>query len=263
MRPPQGEDDQRDTQPSEGFQAQVCFLGCHIVDHIVETAEARDPASDAGRQVLVACHVDTDRVRRTRILTHGPQLQAGPCPEQHPAGHQGNYHCQEEQYAQALQAVLPVRERPAVHHLRPDQVDRRVQLAHDHLHQAHAEGCQGKARNVLVRAQRNRQEGIDQSAEHRHDQGSQDTQYHDQERRHAALADHVQNQAAARAAHAHDAGNTQVQVPGLFRQDLTCGTVHERGAECQRVDQEIQPDVHLTASFPASAALWLPRKWIS
>ena len=48
-----------------------------------------------------------------------------------------------------------------------------------------------------------------------------------------------------------DAGDAQVQVTGLFGKDLAGGAVHERGAEGQGVNQEIQPDIHFRASFPA------------
>ena len=255
MRPPQCKDNQRDAQPSKGFQAQICFLGHHIVNNVVESAQAGNTASDAGGHVFVTGHVNAHCVRSRRVFTHSTQLQPDPGTEQHPAAQQYDNDRQEKEYAKALQTILPACERPAIHHFRSDEVYSRIQFAHDHLHQAYAKGGQSQAGHILVCPERYRQERIDQAAEHGQEHGAQDPQEHNQERRKAALADHVQDQASASAAHAHDTGNTQVQVSGFLRQDFARGAVHKCRAESQRVNQKVQPDIHLTASFPASA--WL------
>ena len=170
--------------------------------------------------------------------------------EQHPARRDGDDDRQEEQHAQALQTVLPPGEGPAVILLGAYQIHGGGQLAHDDLHQAHAEGGKRQARHVLVGPQGHGQEGIDQAHEHGKHQGGQDTQQHDQHRRQAGFADQVQHQAAARAAHAHDARNAKVQMPRFFGQDLARGAVNEGRAEGQGVDEKIQPGIHFTLLPP-------------
>ena len=233
MRPPQGKNHQGDTQPSPGFHTQVRFLAGHVVDDVVESAEPRDSASDAGRGILVFCHIDADRVRCRGILADSPQVEARPGPEKNPAGSQGDDDCQEEQHTPQLEAVLPPGKRPSVIVTGAHQVNHRVQLGHDHLGQADTKGGQRQAGHVLVGPQGYRQERIDQSGQHGKRDRAKDAQDHNQERRQAALSDHVQHEAAARAAHAHDAWNAQVQVSGFFGQDFTGGAVHEYSAKCQ------------------------------
>ena len=106
------------------------------------------------------------------------------------------------------------------------------QRAAEEVADAGAERGEGKTGHVLVRAESDRKEGIDQT----HQQGAgQRAQKRDQDGRQRMDdgrgtfveegSDH-----AADAAHVHDARNTEVQVAGLFRNDLTGRTVEKRNA---------------------------------
>ena len=108
-------------------------------------------------------------------------------------------------------------------------------VAHEHFHKAHAEGGERKARHVLVGAQGDGEEGVDKPHQRAHQEGTQYAQYHDQEGGKARLHAHVNHQAAARAAHAHNARDAQVKMTRLFGDYLAGGAVHEGGSEAQGV----------------------------
>ena len=71
----------------------------------------------------------------------------------------------------------------------------------------------------------------------------------DRNARRLEIAQQIQHQTSTSAAHAHDAGDAQVQMAGLLREDLARSAVHEDGAKAQGFKCKIQPRIHLAASF--------------
>ena len=255
MRPPQREDDEGDGEPAQTLKALIGLGGGHVVDDVVEAAEAGDAAADAGRAILIAADVHAHRVRGGGAFAHRAQVQADLRAEEHIGSGEGDDHGEEEHHAEVLKRVGSSRERPAVQLLRADEVHGIVHLGHDDLHQTHTERGHGKAGHVLVGAQRNRQEAVDQAHQQTHGERTQNAQQDDQEAGKRGFADQVQHQTAARAAHAHHAGNAEVQLAGLFRKDFAGGAVHEGRAKGEGIDQEVHPDAHLMSSFRTARAL--------
>ena len=75
---PDGEDDQGDGQPAPVAEGVVGPHAAGVVHHIVQAAQARDHAADAGGQVLIPGDVDAGGVGGRGAFTHGPQVQTGP-----------------------------------------------------------------------------------------------------------------------------------------------------------------------------------------
>ena len=87
---PDREDDQRDGQPAAVAEGVVAPHAAGVVHDVVQTAEARDHAADAGRAVLVAGDVQSRGVRGGRALADGAEVQAEPRPFQHEGRDQGD-----------------------------------------------------------------------------------------------------------------------------------------------------------------------------
>ena len=73
---PKGKDNEGDGQPTEPFEkVYVVPISAHIIHNAEQSAESRNSATDARRQIFIARHIDSRGVRRSGILTHRAQVQ--------------------------------------------------------------------------------------------------------------------------------------------------------------------------------------------
>lgn len=246
MRTPECEDDQCNGEPTEGFKAQISFLRSHVVDDVIESAKACDAAADTGCGILVLGYVDADSVCGAGVFTDGSEVQTDFGAVQNIGRNDCDDYCQEEKYAEALKGVGSISKGEAVKLLGTYQINGRINLAHDNLHKAHTEGGQSKTGNILVGAQSDGEEAVNQAHKHCEECGTHDAKDDNHEAGQGRLCDKIQHKASARAAHTHDSGNAEVQMAGFFGEDFTGGTVHEGCAEGERVNEKAEPDIHLT-----------------
>ena len=117
--------------------------------------------------------------------------------------------------------------------MRADEVIR-IDSCAEELHKPYAERGERKPRYVLVGAERNRKERINQRAERRHERRKQQRRKHQKESHGRAVADrrHINGYApaAAERAHAHDARNTEIQMPRFFHDRFARAAEKENGA---------------------------------
>ena len=125
------------------------------------------------------------------------------------------------------------------------------QRAAEEVSEADAEGGQRKTDDVLVCPEGDGQDTVDQTAEHRHEDGKQER---DQDAQKSAgvlsccfLIEEARDQ-ARNSAHVHDAGNTEVQVPGFLCQDLAGCTEKDRNALHDGALYKCQNDFHYASS---------------
>ena len=234
-RIPQGEDDQRNGKPAAVAEA-VARPHLGVVHNVVQSAQPRNGAADAGGQVLIARDVDARRVRRCRALAHRAQVQSHLCALEHECRDQRNDNGEvrqepvgEEHLPEPAQILCKRQARAEivagaregdVRLVTARNTDQRSAQKHSH---ARAEGGQRQTRDVLIGAQGDGQEAVDQRHQRRSDQGADKRNQHRDNGNHPVphrllvkeRADH-----AADAADIHDAGNAEVQVSALFGDDL-------------------------------------------
>ena len=108
--------------------------------------------------------------------------------------------------------------------------------------------------DVLVCPEGDGEEAVQQSAQRRRQEGGKETQQQTHQLAGVRVVELVEEgrRQARDAAQIHDAGDTQVQIAGFLRQDLTNGAEHDDGAELDGgLDQLDDLIVHLAEpSFP-------------
>ena len=241
---PDGEDDQGDGQPAPVAEGVVGPHAAGVVHHIVQAAQARDHAADAGGQVLIPGDVDAGGVGGRGAFTHGPQVQTGPGVLQEIGRQQSQDNgqvCQEaigqENLAEPAQALGEGQGLGKIAagggqgnggHLAAGELD---QGAAEEVADAHAEGGHGQTGNVLVGPEGHRQEAVQQAHQQRAQQGAQHGDHNGQKAAHLVgghgLLIEERADDAADTAHIHDAGDTQVQVAGLLGEDLAGAAVQQ------------------------------------
>ena len=231
IRTPDRENDQRNGEPAAVAEGVVRPHAAGVVHDVVQTAETRDHAADAGGKVLVLCHVDTGGVCRCSALTHGAQVEA--CArvlekigrkQRDDDGKVSEEAVGQEDLteptadAQRLAEVGARRAQRDRGNLAVGQLDER---AAEEVADADAERCERKTGDVLVGAQRDGQQAVEkphqkraeQRAEHRDPDGKKSV--HVCRGRRLLVEERADD--AADTADVHHARDTEVQVAGLFR----------------------------------------------
>jgi len=258
QRFPRCEDDQRDGQPAEGFDRALVLPGAlDVVHDVVRAAEAGDTGADAGGKVLVLCDVDTGSVSRGGIFADGAQAQAcaglrqeEPDRNGEDDRHIGQKAVGEQERAQTELAGEAVKEidegkRVVAECLRghgygdlADAAGELVEAPAEEVADAGAEDRQGQAGDVLVRAQRDGQEAVDEAAKRGGEERRDET--HNDAQRRARLDPcvdavdvfiHERGRQTGDAAEIHDTGNAEVEVAGFLRDDLAERAEHDNRAE--------------------------------
>ena len=259
QRLPGRENDQRHGQPAQRLDlAGGRPDALVVVQYIVQAADAADACADAGGQVLVQRNVDARSVRGGGVLTDGAQIQARTGAGQEPVQH----HSQQDRR---------IDEKTVGEHDLPDVAQTRqhgnfgaerlvgdgsggvagaVQDKHaEEVCHTHAEGRQRQTGDVLVGAQGDGQERIDQAARHR---GQNSTGQGDQDADKAvgvgsAVLIGPGAGKARETAQVHDARHAEVQVAGFLGHGLAQRTVHDNCAKRDGAhDPRNQTAVHIT-----------------
>ena len=122
----------------------------------------------------------------------------------------------------------------------------------DEADEPRAECGESKARDILVAAEGDGEETVDQSAECRHQKAENQRKHHRPESGNAfhSYGVDINSSAddAARAAHAHDAGDAEVEVARLFRDRFAHRTEEEYRAEANRPLKQSKKHYALTSS---------------
>ena len=116
---------------------------------------------------------------------------------------------------------------------------------------AHAERREREAGDILVGAQADGQEAVDQTARHRRQEGADERQDHAQRHirvRGGVLID-IRAGEACEAAQIHDARHTQVQIAGLFRDDFAHRAVHDDRPEGDGAKNPCNQRIHQRTSL--------------
>ena len=103
----------------------------------------------------------------------------------------------------------------------------------EEIRHAHAEGRQGETSHVLVGAQADGQEAVNQAAGHRGEERANERERdaEDHVRVLRGVLVEVGAGEAGKAAQIHDARNAEVQIAGFFRDDFAHRAVHDDRAE--------------------------------
>ena len=223
------------------------------------SAEARNAAADAGRQIFAGRDVDTHGIRRSGVLAHGAKSEAisrfvqeePQCDgdDEHEIGQKAV--AEQERADAETQGLRPavqrrdqpvgegtIRRRSDLHGDLSDAAGQLVQAPAEEVRHAGTEDRQGKSCNVLIGPKRDREEAVDQRPQRRREearhQGQGDGNEGDGRDPMGGAIDvlvHERGRKACDAAQVHDAGYAQVQIAALLGQDLAEGAVHDDGAE--------------------------------
>lgn len=249
QRLPRCEDDQRDGQPAERLDGGAGLPEAIDVFHDVErAAEAGDTGADAGGEILELVDVQAGSVCGRGVFADGAEGQAGArLGQEVPQGYgQHNAEVDHEAVAEqqgtdiqlVRQAVEPLDKRTDIGLHRGARVGRAdradaAEAAADVVADARAEDRQGQAGHVLVRAQADGQEGVEQSGQSRGGKAAEqrDQNAEDRIRAGEGCLELQRTGKARNRADVHDAGNAEVQVAALFRQNLTQRAIENDRAE--------------------------------
>ena len=243
QRLPGGKDDQRYSQPAQGFDlAGGCPDALVIIQDIIQTTHTTDGSTRAGSHIFIQRNVNAGGIGSGGVFANRAQVQAragaGKEPVQHNCQHNGRI------------SQKAVREKHLAHNAKAGKhrnhgtecfisqrcrgVAGTVQDKHTKkVCHTHAKGGQRKAGHVLVCTQGDGQEGVNQTAQGGCDQGAQQGQNYADKGAGVGAEFFVIISAGktGKAAQVHDTGNTQVQVARFFRQGLAQSAVHNDSAK--------------------------------
>ena len=248
MGSPQSEDDQGNGEPAQGLDGLVGLGRARVVHDVEQTAQTRDTAADDGGTVLVGIHVDAHGIGGGGVLTHGTEVESHLGLGQHQRSHDGDGDGQVDHDAQ----ILPGGTGEQIREGETEDgqclevgVVLLTQARHDEAHDTRTEDGHGQTRHVLVGLEADGQDAVEQTHETRGEEGGQDAQHHDDKAGDVPCQDKgLHHGAAACRAHAHDTGDTQVEVAHLLGDDLTRRAVEEGHAQGDGVNEEIDHVIH-------------------
>lgn len=175
IRSPHGENDQRDRQPAAVAERIVRPHAAGIVHDVVQTAQPRNHAADAGGEVLIPPDVDTGGIRRGGVLADGAEMQTDTRAAQHICRDQrdddgdiGKKAVRQEDRAEPAELVRK-RQLRAEAVAGGSQADRGSAAAGElgkrtaeEVAHTDAERGERKTGDVLIGAERDREEAVDQ-----------------------------------------------------------------------------------------------------
>ena len=257
-RTPDGEDDDRDGEPSAVAESVVRPDAAGIVHHEEESAESRDHPAHARGNVLIFRYVNTGGVGCGRVFPDRAQMQSHARLFQNEGGDDGNDQRKvdhesvgEEERAEPAETF---RERQSGLECRSGigQRDIRNRAFHDldqraaeKVSEANAEGGQRETGHVLVGAERDGQKTVDQRGKQRADQaGKQRDQHTDRGNVDRGIFIEEGPDHARYGADIHDAGNAEVQVPGFLGDDLAYRSEEQRRTEHDGAIEKLSDQIH-------------------
>ena len=177
VRTPDREDDERDGEPAAVAEGVVGPDAAGVVHDVIQAAETRNHAADAGGKVFVLRHVDAGCVRRRRALAHGAQVKtrAGvleevrreQCDDDGKVGKEAVGQENLTEPAADIQGFAEIGARRAQRDGGDFAVGQLDERAAEEVADADAERRERKTRDVLVGAQRNGQQAVEKAHQKR------------------------------------------------------------------------------------------------
>lgn len=264
--PPGREDDQCDGEPAEGVNGAVGRPGAvAVVKHVIDAAKARNRGTDTGCNVFVLCDIDADGISGSRVFTDGAQVESGSCFIDEvvcdKCENDGKvYHetVGEENLSHSTQTGK-ARDRHRKNIVGDGSFDGSAAVqdldAKEVCHTG-SEGGEGKAGDILICAERDGEEAVDESAECRR---GEPANHGDQNDENAARVIRrvlivIRSAESGEAAEKHDSGNAEVQIAAAFRDDFSDGAEHNDGTEPDCAVDPCDESAHyLSPSFRAGS----------